>query len=106
VASFEQALASHLRHDFDEVGGTEYHILVLYDKLQVIGTLHDSFNEAGELVQKVEINKDKGDCCMAHHKISRGYGQAGRWGFDVYVFKRGRIHNLGDGGYVCSTSEG
>jgi hypothetical protein len=34
----------------------------------------------------------------AHLYVSKGWGQIGKWGYKVYVFKEGQINNLGDGG--------
>ncbi|KAI5789645.1 hypothetical protein DFH27DRAFT_207143 [Peziza echinospora] len=72
-----------------------HHILVLYDRLPRFLYIHGVIGPDG----RIHDGPSAGDVVTAHKKIQRGYLKAGLWGFHLYVFREGRLKNLGDGGF-------
>jgi len=72
-----------------------HHVLVLYDRLPRLLHIHGVIASDGGIVDR----PTSGDVITAHKKIQRGYLQYGLWGFHMYIFREGRLKNLGDGGF-------
>jgi len=72
-----------------------HHVLVLYDRLPRLLYIHGVIASDGGIVD----GPTSGDVVTGHKKIQRGYLQCGLWGFHMYIFREGRLKNLGDGGY-------
>jgi len=71
------------------------HVLVLYDRLPRLLHIHGVIASDGRVVE----GPTSGDVITAHKKIQKGYLQIGLWGFHMYIFREGRLKNLGDGGF-------
>ncbi|KAH0032698.1 hypothetical protein KCU78_g2579, partial [Aureobasidium melanogenum] len=92
---FVKAILEHYNSVFNRAPGDDcWHVLVLYDQLNVLGSFYGVVGPGG----RVSDGPLGPDNPTAHLYVSKGRGLIGKWGFKVYVFKEGQIHNLGDGG--------